>query len=229
MVKELKEAKRSVLILTLITMLLVITLGGLLIYIGDIFEHAQIRYKKPQEINITIDSEFTSYEIKTIQQALEQYNELENIEIGSMTVGKFNKKADIMITPVREEAQYYDSDDFPNALGCNYHKIKGGKIKGGKITKSIITINKKLLAVYANTQAKASLILSGSEIPFEHFYNNYLTSVTLHEFGHTLGMPDLMDDMYFNKSIMHYANFELIELTEYDKGSIEARYRSETK
>ena len=42
-------------------------------------------------------------------------------------------------------------------------------------------------------------------------------------------MPDLMDDMYFNKSIMHYANFELIELTEYDKGSIEARYRSETK
>ena len=224
MEKELKEAKRSVLILTLIAILLVILLGSSAIFIGDIFEHAQIRYKKPQEINITIDSEFTSYEIKTIQQALEQYNELENIEIGSMTVGKFNKKADIMITPVREEAQYYDSDDFPNALGCNYHKIKGGKI-----TKSIITINKKLLAVYANTQARASLILSGSEIPFEHFYNNYLTSVTLHEFGHTLGMPDLMDDMYFNKSIMHYANFELIELTEYDKGSIEARYRSETK
>ena len=38
-----------------------------------------------------------------------------------------------------------------------------------------------------------------------------------------------MDDMYFNKSIMHYANFELIELTEYDKGSIEARYRSGNK
>lgn len=224
MEKELKEAKRSVLALTLIAILLVILLASSAIFIGDIFEHAQIRYKKPQEISITIDSEFTDYEITTIQQALEQYNELENIEIVSMTVGKFNKKADIMITPMREEAQYYDSDDFPNALGCNYHKIKWNKI-----TKSIITINTKRLTIYANTQARASLILSGSEIPFEHFYNNYLTSVTLHEFGHALGMPDLMDDMYFNKSIMHYANFELIELTEYDKGSIEARYRSGTK
>ena len=122
MVKELKEAKRSVLALTLIAILLVILLASSAIFIGDIFEHAQIRYKKPQEISITIDSEFTDYEITTIQQALEQYNELENIEIVSMTVGKFNKKADIMITPMREEAQYYDSDDFPNALGCNYHK-----------------------------------------------------------------------------------------------------------
>ena len=64
MEKELKEAKRSVLILTLIAILLVILLGSSAIFIGDIFEHAQIRYKKPQEINITIDSEFTSYEIK---------------------------------------------------------------------------------------------------------------------------------------------------------------------
>ena len=92
MEKELKEAKRSVLILTLIAILLVILQGAHNIH-RSIFEHAQIRYKKPQEINITIDSEFTSYEIKTIQQALEQYNELENIEIVSMTVGKFNKKS----------------------------------------------------------------------------------------------------------------------------------------
>lgn len=176
-------------------------------------------YYKPQEINITIDKDFNENEIELITKAIEQYTELELFKIGSLTIGKFDKKADVMITPMRDEKQYYDSDAFPNNLGCNYTKVRIGKIK-----KSIITINTKLLTVYANTQARANSHLVSEEITFNHLYSLYITSVTLHEFGHTLGLVDLYEEEYFNASVMYFANYELAILSDFDYGMLVSKY-----
>ena len=178
-----------------------------------------ITYYKPTELNITIDKTFSDLEIETIKLALKQYDEIEGFSIGDITVGKFNKRAKIMITPMRSKKMYYDSDSHPNNLGCNYHTIKLTKIR-----KSIITINTKMLSIYANTQSRASMLLQGIEIPFEDFYIKYITSITLHEFGHTLGLSDLYEDRYMSLSVMHFANYELDQLTDFDKGMLTALY-----
>lgn len=212
-----KETVKTVSLVLVCVLIGVVMVLALVIKVYKI--QSQDIYYKPEEINITIDKAFNENEIELITKAIEQYTELELFKIGSLTIGKFDKKADVMITPMRDEKQYYDSDAFPNNLGCNYTKVRIGKIK-----KSIITINTKLLTVYANTQARANSHLVSEEITFNHFYSLYITSVTLHEFGHTLGLVDLYEEEYFGASIMYFANYELATLTDFDYGMLVSKY-----
>ena len=212
-----KETVKTVSLVLVCVLIVVVMVLPLVIKVYKI--QSQDIYYKPEEINITIDKAFNENEIELITKALEQYTEIDFFNIGSLTIGKFDKKADVMITPMRDEKQYYDSDAFPNNLGCNYTKTNLGKIK-----KSIITINTKLLTVYANTQARANSHLVSEEITFNHFYSLYITSVTLHEFGHTLGLVDLYEEEYFGASIMYFANYELATLTDFDYGMLVSKY-----
>lgn len=159
-------------------------------------EKPPLRYYKPNAILITLDEEFTEIEREAILNALNQYDEFIAKEIKYKTVK--HKLKNVTITKGKLKF-----------LGENEYKIRNNKIIGSFI---IIDINK--MKVFADVQSK----FYGTN--FNDVYQNYILSVVLHEFGHTLGLKDIYDDKYMFKSIMYFDNMGLLELTDYDKGML---------